>query len=121
MVLLGMEGVAPMIKHELGEVGLEVGSLDAQVANHGIRLPTAKELDGVRVDSGTEEGSGATRAKGAGRQERGVNARDVSEGVGSMAEGIGDIGRFDGVPLAVVGMGTVVSVDGRVGWSVVQK
>ena len=110
-----------MIEHELGEVDLEVGSLDAQVAKHGIRLPTAKELDGVRVHSSTEEGSGTTRVEGAGRQEGGVNARDVSEGVGSMAECIGDIGRFDGVPRAVVRMGAVVVVDGRVGRSVVQE
>ena len=121
MVLLGMEGVAPMIEHELGEVGLEVGSLDAQVAKHGIRLPTAKELDGVRVHACTEEGSGTTRAEGAGRQEGGVDACDVGEGVGSVAEGVGDIGGFDGVPLAVVGMGVVVAVDGRVRWSVVQE
>ena len=32
-----------------------------------------------------------------------------------MAECVGDIGRFDGVPLAVVWMGVVVAVDGRVG------
>ena len=55
------------------------------------------------------------------RQERGVNARGVGEGVGSVAKGVGHIGRFDGVPLVVIRMCIEVVVDWCVGWSVVEE
>ena len=39
--------------------------LDAKVAEHGIRLPSAEELDGVFVDASAQQRSGAARAQGA--------------------------------------------------------
>ena len=57
------KGVVAGIKHTLGVVVREGVSLDAQVAEHGIRLPAAKELDGILGDVGTEQGSGAARSE----------------------------------------------------------
>ena len=54
------KGVAAMVQHLLGVVGRLGVSLDAQVAQHGIRLPAAKEADGIGVNGGTQEGSGTT-------------------------------------------------------------
>ena len=48
------KGVVAGIKHTLGVVVREGVSLDAQVAEHGIRLPAAKELDGILGDVGAE-------------------------------------------------------------------
>ena len=55
------EGVGTMVEHELGTVVGMGSGLDAQVAEHGLGFPKSKELDGVRVHSGTEQGCGPTR------------------------------------------------------------
>ena len=62
----GGEGAGAMVEHELGVVVSMGGSLDAKVAEHGVGLPAAQELDGVRVDPGAEEGGGSARPEGAG-------------------------------------------------------
>ena len=54
----GGEGVGAMVEHQLGVVMSMGGSLDAKAAEHGVRLPAAQELDGVRVEPGAEEVSG---------------------------------------------------------------
>ena len=61
------EGVRAVVEHELGEVVGNGGCLDAQVAEHGVREPTAEELDGVAVDASAEESSGTARTEGARR------------------------------------------------------
>ena len=86
LVLLGVEGVTAMIQHQLGEVGLDVGGLDAEVAKHGVGLPTAEELDGVRVHAGAEESGSAARAEGVCREQGGVDAGGVGEQVGGVTQ-----------------------------------
>ena len=66
---LGVEGVGTMVEHLLGIVELQGGSLNAKVAEHGVRFPSAQELDGILVNAGAQESSGATRAKGSGTDE----------------------------------------------------
>ena len=39
--------------------------MDAQVAEHGIRLPAAKQHDGLGANIGTEEGGRSARTEGA--------------------------------------------------------
>ena len=56
-----------MVEHELGKVVDNGGCLDLQVAEHGVREPTAKELDGVAVDASAEESSGTARTQRARR------------------------------------------------------
>ena len=51
---LGSEGVAPVVQHLLGEVAGVGGSLDPEVPEHRIGLPSAKELDNVLVDASAE-------------------------------------------------------------------
>ena len=68
------EGVGAVVKHLLGQMMRVGGGLDLQVAEHGIGLPAAEELDVVFVDTCTEEGSGATWAQGAAAQQVGFNA-----------------------------------------------
>ena len=70
----GGEGVGAMVEHELGIVVSVGGSLDAKVAEHGVGLPAAQELDGVRVGPGAEEGGGATLSERAGREQFGGDA-----------------------------------------------
>ena len=57
------EGVAAVVQHELGIVVGYRRSLDAQVAEHGVRLPAAEKLDGAAVDAGAEEGGRAAGAQ----------------------------------------------------------
>ena len=40
--------------------------MDPKVAQHGVRLPAAQELDGVGVDIGAKKGRGSARAQGVG-------------------------------------------------------
>ncbi len=67
------KGVAPVVQHLLGEVA--GGGLDPEVAEHGIRLPSAQELDVVGVDAGAQQGGGSAGAKGAGAEEVRRDAR----------------------------------------------
>ena len=55
----GSEGKVASFKHELG-VG-RCSCLDAQVSEHGVRLPAAKQHDGFGADVGTEKGGRAAR------------------------------------------------------------
>ena len=98
----GGKGVGAVVEHALGEMGGLSVSLDAEVAEHGVTFPAAQETDGVRVNLGTEEGGGSTRAQGAGREEEGINARGGGEGSGTVAKGIGDMAGLDRVPLAAL-------------------
>jgi hypothetical protein len=53
VVGIGSEGEATGVKHAAGE-RLDVGSdCYVEVAEHGVGLPTAEELDDVGVDAGT--------------------------------------------------------------------
>ena len=67
--ILGREGVVPMVQHALGEAGTVGGSLDAEVSEHGVGLPSPKELDHVLVHACAEERGGAARAQAASRDE----------------------------------------------------
>jgi hypothetical protein len=53
---------------------------------------------------GAEQSSGSTRAERAGADELGVDASAGVAGVGSMAQGVGDKGRFDGGPVVDTGV-----------------
>ena len=61
------EGSRAVVEHELREVVGNGGGLDAQVAKHGIREPSAEKLDGVAVDASAEESGGTARAERARR------------------------------------------------------
>lgn len=74
-----------MVEHQLRKVGGVDVCLDAQVAEHGVGFPASKELDGVLVNPGAEEGSGSAGAEAAGRQKGGVNAQGVAEVGGAVA------------------------------------
>lgn len=95
------------------------GSLDPQVAEHGVGLPAPEELDGIGIDASTEEGGSAAGAKRAGADQFGVDAGRLMEGLGRNAEGLRNLGGSDGVPALVCWMGVVVTMDGFVGRSVV--
>ena len=97
----GREGVGAVVQHELRIVVGMRGSLDAQVAQHGVRLPAAKELDSVFVDASTEESSGPTRPQGTGGEELPVYASVAKQVLGGVLEGIADVCVFDTVPMAV--------------------
>ena len=100
-----------MVEHGLGEG--RGCCLDAQVPEHGVRFPAAKEHDGICAGVGTEEGGGSARPKRAGREERGGDAGLVFEGGSGVAESVGDEGAFGVVPAS--GYGVEVPVN-RVGW-----
>ena len=106
------EGVGAVVKHLLGQMMRVGGGLDPQVAEHGIGLPTAEELDVVFVDTRTEEGSGPTWAQRAAAQQVGFNASVRLDALSSVAQGVGDECRVDRVPLLVEGI--EVAVERRV-------
>ncbi len=80
VVLARGEGVGAVVEHLLGECAGR--SLDAKITEHGIRLPTAKELDVVGVDSGAEEGGSTAWTEGASTEELGRDAGDGLEEAG---------------------------------------
>ena len=49
--------------------------LDAQAAEHGVRLPAAKQHDSFGSDVGTEQGGGAARTQGTGGDFLGEDAK----------------------------------------------
>ena len=55
----GGESEVASVKHELGVSG--GGGLDAQVSEHGVGFPVAKQHDGFCANIGTEQGSGAAQ------------------------------------------------------------
>jgi hypothetical protein len=63
---------------------------DAEVSEHGVGFPTAKELDDVRVDASAKEGGGTARAEAARTEQFGGDAGEMLNGVGGMTEGVGD-------------------------------
>ena len=108
----GSKGVGAGVPHPLGEVrGVGVG-LDPEVPEHSIRLPSAKERNGILVDVSTEQGRGTPGTQGPGGEEAGRNAGGGLDGTSGVADGVGDMGRFDGVP--GVEMGVEVLVDGSI-------
>jgi hypothetical protein len=90
--------------------------LDAEIAQHGIRFPAAKEHDGVLVDIGTEQGCSSARAERTGADELGIDAGAAVAGNGGMAQGIGDESRFDGGPVVDTGVVVVDCRTCRVEW-----
>ena len=96
--------VVPMVQHVLGISVGDGGGLDAEVAEHGIGLPAAKEADGVGVNVGTEEGGGASWPEGTGGDLIGGDPGLMFDHLGGMAKGVGDVLSLDGVPAALGGM-----------------
>ena len=89
-VYAGGEGEGAGVKHVLREV-VSVGMCrHAEVAKHGIGFPLAQVLDDVRVDAGAQEGGGPARAEASGADEEGVNAGEVLDVDGGVAQGVGD-------------------------------
>ena len=78
------EGVGPMVEHELGLVVAVCSCLDSEVAEHGIRLPSAEEGNMVTVDAGAHECGGPTRSEGASTEQVGVDPRDGLQGTGGV-------------------------------------
>ena len=65
LVFTGVKRVGAVVEHPLSVVvGMRCG-LDAEVAEHSVRLPASEELDGVFVYTGTEKCSGSARSEGA--------------------------------------------------------
>ena len=54
----GVKCEVAAVEHSLRVVVGVSGGLDSEVAEHGVGLPSAEELDGVGVDIGAEQGSG---------------------------------------------------------------
>ena len=90
--------------------------MNAKVAQHGVRLPAAKELDGVFVDSSAEESGCSTRPQGTGGEELPVYASVAKEVLSRVLEGIADVCVFDTIPTAVGRMRVEMTEDGS-SWS----
>ena len=76
------------------------------VDEHGVGFPAAEQFDGVLVDVGAEQRSGAARAKkAAGAEQGGINAGEMAKSGGTGAKGGGHEGIADVVPGVVVVVG----------------
>ena len=95
------EGEGARSPHAVGVLGGEGVGLDTEVAKHGVRAPSSKELDGVGVDASTEEGRSPTWSERPGRDQGGVDAGHVLDLQGGMTEGVGDEARRHIIPVAV--------------------
>lgn len=114
VVGVGSEGVVAGTEHQLGEVRVVGVGGNTEVAEHGIGLPAAEQLDDVGVDVGAQKGCGATRAEAAGTEQARVDAGGGGERRGGVAEGVGDELGTGGV-LATSAVPVVVEAGGRVG------
>ena len=84
------EGESASVEHTLREVvGVGVGG-HSEVAEHGVGLPAAEKLDDVRVDAGAKQGCGAARAEAPGAEQERIDAGEVLDVDGGMAQGVGD-------------------------------
>lgn len=86
----GSEGVGASGEHGLSEVVGVGESSDSEVAEHGVGLPAADELDGVGVDVGAEERGGAARTEAAGGELVWVDACVRHQLAGGVLQGVGD-------------------------------
>ena len=68
------EGEVARSPHTVGVAGGKGVGLNTEVAEHGVRAPSPKELDGVGVDTGTEQGGGPTWSERPGRDQGRVDA-----------------------------------------------
>ena len=80
-----------MAEHEAGVVRVVRGGGDPEVAEHGIGLPAAQEVDVVGVDASTEEGGGAAGAEAARADPVRINARGILEFGCGVSKSIGDV------------------------------
>ena len=102
-----------MGQHALGEPAC--GSLDSEVAEHGVRLPASEELDVVLVHAGAEKRGGAAGAQGARGEQLGIDAREVVDGARGMPQGVGHELALHRVVAFVFGV-CVVVVSNGVAW-----
>ena len=98
-----------MVEHELG-VGRGCG-LDAQVAEHCVRLPASQQHDGIRAHIGTEQGGGPAWPEGFSAYVLGVDAGRLLNGGGGVTESILDVFGRSGLPAVVGGMKVVVKME----------
>ena len=91
----GSEGEVSSIEHELGVGG--GCCLDAQVTEHGVGFPAAKQHNSFCADVGTEEGGRAAGAEGARGDLLCEEARVALMQAGGVSESVGHVGGFDGV------------------------
>ena len=82
----GNESVITTLQHNCRELLHSGMGLDMQVSEHGVRMPSAQELDGIRVDVAVEKGSGARSAEGSG----GDGGRGETGGVTQEKAGIAE-------------------------------
>ena len=100
------QGVAAGLKHVGGELmGVGRGG-DSEVAEHGVGLPAAQQLNDVGVDVGAEEHGGAAGTQAASAEQAGVYARACYEVACRVAQGGGDgVGRDMALDVVVVERG----------------
>ena len=85
---MGQEGgrrkrAAGAAEHGRGDAGHGWLGLNVQVAIHLIGAPATNETDAIAVNAPAQEGHGAARPRGAGREEYGVGACAPSEAAAS--------------------------------------
>ena len=110
------EGVLAMFKHGLGIGRGEVAWLSVEIEEDGVRLPMSQGMDGGLVNTGDEEGGGASGAEAVDFDAFRRNVCEVKDGSGGTAEFSGDIVGSDIVGSAV---GVKVAIQGSVGRGVV--
>ena len=111
--------VPSMGKHSLRVVVALGGGNHAEATEHCVGLPAAEELDGLAIDSSTEESSGAAGAETAARDGGSRDPCLVFDGRGTDAESIGEGGGgkfvFPGgvieVVVEAVGVGDAVPLE----------
>ena len=92
----GAKGVVAVGKHLFRMIAGELLGLGAKIAEHGVRLPPANELDGFFVDVGTKKGSGTTGSQAVGLDTIRRDAGDVLDCIGSKTEVVRDVLGRDG-------------------------
>jgi hypothetical protein len=98
-----------VVEHLAGKALHDGFCLEMEVADHGVTVPPAEDLDEVVVNFATEEGHGSASAEGFGSDVLGGETGEVLCGSSGIAKGVRDIVATKGGP---VSFGSIVGGEG---------
>ena len=99
-----MEGVVTVREHSFGRLASGLHGLQSKVAEHGVGLPAAQELDAIFVPVCTKEGGGPARAEALPCDFTRGDPRGVEDRFGSLSKTVCNVERGDmlGLGMAVI-------------------
>ena len=105
-MLVWQECISSTCKHKAAEVIHDGSSLQVEVAEHFVRLPTPKQMDDVTANLGTKEGVGTSSTQTMCRHVSGEKPKAGTKEGDSLAKCCGDEGWCDRMNSLIRSKGT---------------